>query len=197
MKKYVALLLLLTACNSAELLPPETVTEGLEEIEDIEDLSYIEEELAHWFAAWEPMIPDFSMADVKEVQSGLIKRDIFDAVSQEQLNAIMELEVELDMPLLFPSPDEEWALFVSANIEPDSEVALISLAEGAYERLLFCGTPCAWDGAGWLNTERFVVTGYMESDDAQSVTPTLHTFDLSNDTVTEYHGPAIETEAHR
>jgi len=76
--------------------------------------------------------------------------------------------------------------------------------EKDFSSLLFCGTPCAFDGAMWIDDEKFVVTGYSEihpnqtegciGDQPCTIVPTLHVFDLADGTVTEYSGSEVSAD---
>lgn len=46
----------------------------------------------------------------------------------------------------------------------DSAPVLGDAKRDSVERLDFCGTPCAFDGAWWIDTSRFVLIGNIEAD---------------------------------
>ena len=89
-----------------------------------------------------------------------------------------------------------------AGLDVDSGVALADLKNNTWKRLMFCGTPCHFDDAAWINNDVFVVVGeseYYEENYCLNNNPcprvaTLHVFDLSTNVVTLYYGPPIEKE---
>lgn len=115
---------------------------------------------------------------------------------------ILALQETLDYLILFPSADGQTVIYISPSGEPDTEVAIIKPFANLYERHLYCGTPCSYDSAVWIDNSHVVITGYSQyypSDDEErctettvcTVVPTLHVFDLQNETVTEYRGPEV------
>ncbi len=89
---------------------------------------------------------------------------------------------------------------IRAAFDIDSGVALIDLRSKEYKRLLYCGTPCGWDEARWLDNHSFVVAGSEEDASYKNVPgtrfnpghlPTLHLFDLSKNEVTWYKGSPV------
>jgi hypothetical protein len=47
--------------------------------------------------------------------------------------------------------------------EPDSAPVLANFVSDSLWQVAFCGTPCFFDGATWLDADRFVLTGAMRS----------------------------------
>lgn len=116
---------------------------------------------------------------------------------------ILALQETLDYPILFPSEDGETVIYISPSGEPDTEVAIIKPFANLYERHLYCGTPCSYDSAVWIDNSHVVVTGFSQYYPASgeerctettlcTVVPTLHVFDRTNNTITEYRGPEVD-----
>lgn len=165
-------------------------------------LTSLANDLTDWAAAWQEFIPGFEPSQMQKIQSGPITPDISDPLELHE--NILDLQEEFPYSILFPSPNFMKVVFVSPSGSPDSAVAILSPEENLYERVLFCGTPCAFDGAVWIDDEKFVVTGYYEihpdqmngcmGDELCTVVPTLHVFDLNKNSVTEYYGPEVESD---
>jgi len=96
------------------------------------------------------------------------------------------------------SPDGTQTLALIAGEEPDSEVLLVA-RNGEAQRVLFCGTPCRWTHATWVDADRFVVAGFEEAftetgepaceeGAALCVQPVYYLFDLRGENVIRFTG---------
>ncbi len=149
------------------------------------------------------MIPDFNLTMMQKVSTKSMQPDIVDPLVDHE--DILEEETMVDYPILFPSEDGNIVVYISPNLEPDTEVAIIKPNENVYERHLFCGTPCAFDDAMWVDNEHFAVTGFSEYHPANgeerctvgtpcTFVPTLYIFDLNAKTISLYQGPEVDAE---
>ena len=116
---------------------------------------------------------------------------------------ILALQETLDYPILFPAQDGQTVIYISPSDAPDTEVAIIKPFANLYERHLYCGTPCSYDSAVWIDNAHVVITGFSQYYPANgeerctettlcTIVPTLHVFDLQNGTMTEYWGPEVD-----
>jgi len=116
---------------------------------------------------------------------------------------ILALQGTLDYPILFPAQDGQTVIYISPSDAPDTEVAIIKPFANLYERHLYCGTPCSYDSAVWIDNAHVVITGFSQYYPANgeerctettlcTIVPTLHVFDLQNGTMTEYWGPEVD-----
>lgn len=223
MKKILIITILMTACTTTAPTEP-TVTEVTDEpnpssiAEEIPkapaekaispppqktSLTSLSSDLSDWIAAWQQFNPEFSLSQMNKMRSNTIQPDISEPLELHEY--LLDMQEEYPYSILFPSPDLMTVAYVSPSGSPDSEVAILKPEENLYERVLFCGTPCNFDGAMWIDNDRFVVTGYSEihsnqrngciADQPCTVVPTLHIFDVVNGTVIEYAGPEVNAAA--
>jgi hypothetical protein len=108
-----------------------------------------------------------------------------------------------------PSPDGRWAVDPNTGVgivregdgigfarDVDSEVALVDLEAGLMKRVLFCGTPCSFDGARWIATDVFLVTGDSEYQFRPwRGGPMVYVVDLGRSRLETYRGPAVDSLA--
>lgn len=82
--------------------------------------------------------------------------------------------------------------------EPDSSPELADFARDSVWRVAFCGTPCFYDGAYWLDRDRFALTGATQTGE-QGDGPWcafLEIYDLATRRLTRWNGPVVD-EARR
>ena len=103
------------------------------------------------------------------------------------------------------SPDGKRAVSVLTYYgEPDSELAIYNRnGEKRRERLAFCGPPCQWYTAFWLNSEQFITifVAVYYSDEKPSCRPIttpyccfheINLYDISKNTITSYSYPPLD-----
>jgi len=78
------------------------------------------------------------------------------------------------------SPDRtRFADYLASYGEPDSVLTLYNrTGNRTLERLAFCGTPCSFDDAAWLNPDLLAVLGWQETADGSARQVTLRLYDL-------------------
>ena len=152
------------------------------------EFNYEHDELLAWEKRIKKRLPKFELSTLKKIMKKQIEVDYSNTipVGSPMVDFIDNLKTK------YESPDGTTLLVVSASGEsPDSEVLLIN-ENDEFDRVLFCGTPCIWDGGGWISDTVFFVTG-TEEDMASSkmpipFQPVVHVFDLEEDTTTKYIG---------
>jgi len=159
--------------------------------------------LGEWSGIWSAMIPRFSVSDMRLTSSRPLQAAITDALVNHE--DILTKQEELDFPILFPSEDGKTVIYISPGDTPDTEVAIIKPFANLYGRHLYCGTPCSYDSAVWIDNAHVVITGFSQYYPANgeerctettlcTIVPTLHVFDLDAKTIALYQGPEVEAE---
>lgn len=114
-------------------------------------------------------------------------------------------EERLNSPITYRyifSPDRSKFIDYLASFgEPDSSVDIYNRnSDGVLENLRFCGTPCGFDYAFWIDNDRFVIFGRMEATDSDGNQKcdvpedwdtcydqlTIDVYDLQKNTVAHY-----------
>lgn len=77
---------------------------------------------------------------------------------------------------------------------PDSEAAIIDLEspDRARYRLLFCGTPCTYEEACWLDEQHLAIAG-LYNESGENFYPTIWLADLTTNTIRMYSYPTAVT----
>jgi len=157
--------------------------------------------LGEWSSIWNTMIPGFVVSDMRLTSSNSLQATITDALVNHE--DILTKQEEIDFPILFPSDDGKTVIYISPGDEPDTEVAVIRPEQNLYERHLYCGTPCGFDSAIWIDNDRVVITGFSEYHPPSgeercsegticTFVPLLYLFDFGIKTVTRYEGQEVE-----
>ena len=168
-------------------------------------LGELESYLDLWAEVWQEYLPGFSPHNLVEGDTNPIHIQFSGSV--DDYGPDPSWQEDYDYPIFIFGPSDTKFLYVSPEGEPDSDVAIINLKDNSYKKVLGCGTPCNYDGAVWLDDNKFVVTGHSEyypPDDPMrctvgnicTVIPIVWFFDLTKNTVTEYLGPEYEIENH-
>lgn len=128
-------------------------------------------------------------------------RELFSSASEGQL-----LAQDLGTIEDFDNPEVEWifspdrhaAIAINATTrEPDNSLDIYNRQANEHvERLNFCGTPCEYIGAYWLDNEHFafvqLVESYPEdSGEQDGYVLVVSEYDLSNDTVANYQSSRL------
>lgn len=170
----------------------------------------INEKLSLWVRMWKEIKPDFSIASFTKISEQRI-------VPEETARGEFPADEIKDFMRVY-SPDRTKFVDAHASVgltlengvltpmfEPDSSVELTDLQNKTVRRLLFCGTPCGFDDAVWIDSETFAVVGHTEYyppsgevrctvDTTCTYVATLHVFDLRQGKVSLYYGPESETQ---
>ena len=92
---------------------------------------------------------------------------------------------------------------VEAESDVDAAVVLVDLRRRLSMGLLFCGTPCGFDDAVWVDNDTFVVTGWSEQwdtcgegDPRCTYVALLWVYHLSANRVSKYIGPQVRRAGH-
>jgi len=164
-------------------------------------LSSLAPYLTEWTSIWSAMIPGFTVESMHKTSTKEMKAQISDALVNHE--DILARQKELDYPILFPSNDGKTLIYISSGEEPDSEVSIIRPDLNLYERHLFCGTPCGFDSAVWVDDDHVIITGFSEyyppngeprcsEGTICTFVPVLYLFDLGAKTITRYEGAEVE-----
>ncbi len=165
--------------------------------------------LAAWVANWRHADPDFSPESLVRgdsdpyqfdaawrgaghISDGVRSRALVDVLSPDSVRSL-----DFDMYLEFDGgPDG-----VSLGREPDSAPILADFKADTVWRVAFCGTPCSFDGAYWIDAERFVLSGATESGaGAQADAPWsafLDVYDLRSRRMTRWLASTVAGPAFR
>ena len=171
--------------------------------------STIEQKLPLWINLWQGIISEFNVATFKEVNEKSIVPDMESAYDVSQQDKLYELiYVYSPDKTKFVNPRLGMELYnedgkIKAALGVDSGVTLVDLKNKQWKRLLFCGTPCSFDDAVWIDNNIFAVVGHSEyypetGEERCTVNTkctrvaTLHVFNLSKNIVTLYYGPETE-----
>jgi hypothetical protein len=85
------------------------------------------------------------------------------------------------------SDDNGKVKVVFTDGEPDSYVTLFDTEAKKAQRAISCGTPCSFEGAGWIDDNRFFIFGSSEDNDMKKI-PAIFIFDMEKKTRTVYTG---------
>jgi len=154
----------------------------------------VEAALAEWVAAWRGVDSAFDLRAFRSTQTGPI--EYASALPFEPGNPSF---VRARMPDYAYTPDRTRFVDPYIDLGPDTAVAVVDLTRKTWRRLLFCGTPCGFDGAAWLSADVLVVVGYAEPPGGPTCasprsatcpsTPLLWLFDFSRDVRAQYEAP--------
>ncbi len=160
----------------------------------------LEPHLADWIALWQQAAPAVTAASLERSMSGpFTLTDIraynprsFDATRRRSLFGawapdsarVVDADTSLDI-----TPERN-AFHRGA---PDiSCAALIDLKINSIATLDTCGASCDFDGALWISSEQFALTGTTAADDTTgSRRGFVRLYDLAAGTVTEYRTPPV------
>lgn len=173
--------------------------------------SVVESKLPIWVDLWRQAVPGFEVSKFSKTGEGAIKSESPDGSScgSPQPNQLREI-MYVYSPDKTRFVDPRVYLYLSENngkieggFDADSAVALFDLRSNECKRVLFCGTPCGFDDAVWIDNNRFVVVGdhehHPKNEERCAVNTkctwvaSLHVFDLSANVVTVYVGPETES----
>lgn len=162
--------------------------------------------LGGWIGAWGGPIPGFTADSMRLATADSLVFQVEHPIQSDFEDLDLRRQV-----WWVPSPDGRWSVDpnigagivragdgIAVHREADSEVALIDLPAGVMKRVLFCGTPCSFDGARWIRPDVFLVTGYSEFEFGPPWRggPTVHVVDLGRARLESYQGPGVDSVAH-
>jgi len=81
--------------------------------------------------------------------------------------------------------------------EPDSAPILADFARDSLWQVGFCGTPCSYDGAYWVDNTRFALSGSTETGEQADGprAPFLDVYDLVSHRRRRWLGPEVDAAA--
>ncbi len=97
-------------------------------------------------------------------------------------NADSTMAIDLDSYHLVIEQDKHGVLY-SPGREVDTEIGLIDFEAQTRRRILFCGTPCIFEEAGFHPSGTIVIAGFIEDEDDHGYAPALWEVDLQQNTV--------------
>jgi len=149
-----------------------------------------------WVAFWKTKAPEFNWEGFSSTGEGIL--------AFELINDYTQTPTELEKSFYPFSPDgtkfidsysgraqlsdnngEVKVTFMDG--EPDSYVTLFDTEAKKAERAISCGTPCSFEGAGWIDDNRFFIFGSSEDNDMKKI-PAVYLFDMEKKTRTVYVG---------
>jgi hypothetical protein len=162
-------------------------------------------ELTSWVRVWRHAIPDFApdsltqsgsasfkfdyaWAGARRTADGVRTRALVDVLSPDSARSL-----DFDMYLDF---DREGSGQILLEREPDSAPVLADFKSDTLWRVAFCGTPCFYDGAYWVDTDRFALTGAMQTSE-QADGPWrafLEVYDLQSRRLARWLGPTVDAQ---
>ncbi len=164
-------------------------------------------QLNTWVQLWRHAVPQFGL---DSLQSRAVGAFTFDYAQGEAGNYAEDVRARAGIIVL--SPDSTRALDFDTYLdigpapdgtielmrEPDSSPALTDFARDSVWRVAFCGTTCFYDGAYWLERDRFALTGATQTGE-QGDGPWcafLEIYDLATRRLMRWQGPVVD-EAQR
>lgn len=159
-------------------------------------------EFGDWFDIWRNID-----RDVRPDRFTVQGRNTFAWSPAESLSVYSSLHsmtLNDRFPLLARSPDSMKALDPyltwDGGFDADVGVAMIDFRDSTWGRLMYCGTPCSFEGAVWITGSSFAVVesrrerrgkGTTEAPDSSIAFPLVHIFDLFDSSRTVYAGPSV------
>lgn len=162
--------------------------------------------LTSWVQVWRHAIPvlaadslrrtssapfkfDYAWAGAGHVAEDVRTRALIDVLSPDSAHSL-----DFDMYLDFDRDDDGK---IAPMREPDSAPVLADFKNDTLWRVSFCGTPCFYDGAYWVNSDRFALTGATQTGE-QADGPWcafLEIYDLRSRRITRWLAPAVNAAA--
>jgi hypothetical protein len=159
--------------------------------------------LAAWLVLWRHATPGFALDSLARFETRTLSFESARPGANRRLDP-----VRLAASIVMLSPDSSRALdfdsylefardddgSIDVGREPDSAPTLADFASDTTWRVAFCGTPCFYDGGGWVDTQRFVLTGATRTgDDADGPwCPFLELYDLRARRLDRWQGAPVE-----
>ncbi len=181
----------------------------------------VEEGLGEWFQWWRTFTPGLDLKLFRKTRSGPLNRvqdyyeRSYDPSKPPPFKGWTAEDEALRRPLYIYSPDRTKFIDpdiyldlakedsqIEAGWDVDSAVALGDLSRRVWITLLFCGTPCGFDDALWINNDTVAIAGWSETGFPKCgdqynpcpIAPILWLYELSTGLMTEYEGPAVPEE---
>jgi len=162
--------------------------------------------LADWMKVWRYAIPRFELdslsakgtadflfgadwAGAGRPQDGVRSRALVDVLSPDSTHSL-----DFDMYLDFDATGGPNGML---EREPDSAPILADFARDSLWQVGFCGTPCSYDGAYWVDNARFALSGSTETGDQLDGprAPFLDVYNLLSHRRTRWLGPPVDARA--
>jgi len=162
--------------------------------------------LTEWVQVWHYAIPELTLdsltntgttdfvfgtawAGAGQPQDGVRSRALVDVLSPDSTHSL-----DFDMYLEFDATGGPGDIL---EREPDSAPILADFARDSLWQVGFCGTPCSYDGAYWVDNARFALSGSTETgvqlDGPRA--PFLDVYDLRSHRRTRWLGPQVDDRA--
>lgn len=128
----------------------------------------VDPRIQEWLTHYNIDIQDFNSGTTHEIPYRVTREF---RISEDDLyaslyifNADSSMAIDLDSYHLVLEVKEDGRLF-SPGREVDMEVGLIDLEQSIRKRMLFCGTPCVFEEAGFHPEGQISVAGFTENDE--------------------------------
>lgn len=172
--------------------------------------SIVENKLSVWVTQWKKVAPNFNLASFSKVNESTISSAYKINPCDAKCSSIFE-----DMKNLYAfSPNGEKFIDVHGGKmievkngkhifvpgEPDSSVLVIDKKLQTIQTVLFCGTPCGFSNAAWVDNNSLVVVGGESISDAEGINykgqvATLYVVNLATQKVELYKWPTTAEQA--
>lgn len=123
-------------------------------------------QLMGWIELWQLANPSFAPDSLTKVSVGPFELTAPQPGASHAIpNARTRAGIEVLSPDTSKSVDFDVYLAIEAGVgrEPDSSPALADFKRDTLWRVAFCGTACFYDGAYWVDENRFALTGASQS----------------------------------
>lgn len=143
-----------------------------------------DERLKAWLSYYNIGLDDFYETQKHDIPYRIVQpfhlsdNDLY--ASMYVYNADSTMAIDLDSYHLVIEQGEDEKLY-SPGREVDMEVGLIDFEEQTRRRILFCGTPCIFEEAGFHPSGTVVISGFIEND--RGYVPALWEVDPHKNTV--------------
>ncbi|MEO5988088.1 MAG: hypothetical protein ABIU54_12600 [Candidatus Eisenbacteria bacterium] len=155
--------------------------------------------LAPWIQLWRTASPRFAPDSLTKVGSEPFELTAPQSGVRHQIpDARTRAGIEVLSPDSSKSVDFDVYLSIEAggSREPDSSPALADFKSDTLWRVAFCGTACFYDGAYWLDANRFALTGASQTGE-QADGPWgafLEVYDLQSHRRTRWLSRSVDAE---
>lgn len=154
--------------------------------------------LAAWLTAWSPTDTVATLSSFEFEASRGVNRGVHWVVADSGVTYASFSATEARNWVL--SPDSSYAVRFLPGVdaeghpmtEPDTGVWLCEFARGRQRTILYCGTPCDFEIAAWLDPETVLIGGA----DWDNLRPVLYRVAVTQDTLDVFVGPRLP-EARR
>jgi len=145
--------------NAVPATPLQTIVPPQQKSSLSEDITK-HPEFIFWFSQWQNVTPSLSLEEFYRQTEGQIR--LYSPGSSRKPSE-EELQSSATQRYLFSPDKKKFINYLASLGEPDSSVDIYNrMGDRMLETLLFCGTPCTFYYAFWIDNNRFVILGITE-----------------------------------